>query len=88
MILEVGDRIHASVGEVVPDRVLECNETVGWLEGVLEASPAVVVAFLGSRNVNWTELIRRRAVQGMADPLIPTSRPLVFHLSRQTTHPC
>ena len=64
-ILEVCDGIHASVGEVVPDRVLECDEIVGWLEGVLEASAAVVVTFLGGRDVDWTELIRRRAVKGM-----------------------
>ncbi len=46
-------------------RVLECDEIVGWLEGVLEARAAVVVTFLGGRDVDWTELIRRRAVKGM-----------------------
>ena len=50
---------------MVPDRVLECDEIVGWLEGVLETSAAVVVAFLGSGDVNWTELIWRRAIDGM-----------------------
>ncbi|KAI2503665.1 hypothetical protein MHU86_10789 [Fragilaria crotonensis] len=60
LILGVGkvcDAVHSTVGEMIPNGVLEINEAAGRGKGCWQASAAVVVTFLRSTSVDGSELI-------------------------------
>ena len=63
-IMEIGNRVHPSVLEMIPDNALKANQVVRRLEESLVSLAPEVVAFLGRRNVlDRPKLIRRRVFQ-------------------------
>ena len=57
-VRRVGNAVHSTIGEVIPNGISEINETAGWGEKGCHAGAAVVVIFLRGAGVNGSEFIR------------------------------
>ncbi len=56
-VRRVGNAVHSTIGEVIPNGISEINETAGWGEGGRHASAAEVVALLRGRGMNRLTLV-------------------------------